>query len=190
MDKRKILGFIIFDILFLAIILGFLYYSGFFSPVNIKEEVKGPHKLVYEEHTGPYRGIKEVNEKVFKSLRDDKIHTHRGFGIYYDNPKEVPEAELKSIGGCIVEIKDYSRIEELKDRYNTKNHPEKHSIVVEFPFTTPLSIMAGIMKVYPELENYLKSNGYKQAPVMEIYDIPAKKIEYIIPVVKEIDENL
>ena len=38
--------------------------------------------------------------------------------------------------------------------------------------------MFGIMKVYPALDKYLKEHKYSDSPIMEIYDVPNKKIIY------------
>ncbi|MFW6222251.1 MAG: hypothetical protein ACOC3T_01430, partial [Bacteroidota bacterium] len=59
-------------------------------------------------------------------------------------------------------------------------------IVAEFPFKGKLSIIFGIMKVYPSIEKFVKKKGYSNdGAVMEIYDVPNKKILYR----KEIIEN-
>jgi hypothetical protein len=41
-----------------------------------------------------------------------------------------------------------------------------------------MSILVGLMKVYPALEKYTKENGYAGGAIMEIYDVPNKKIIY------------
>jgi hypothetical protein len=35
------------------------------------------------------------------------------------------------------------------------------------------------MKVYPEINKYIDSKGYKKGQVMEIYNVPNKKIIYL-----------
>jgi hypothetical protein len=43
--------------------------------------------------------------------------------------------------------------------------------------------MAGVIKVYPILKNYMIEKGYSnEVPVMELYDMIAKKIYYIIEI--------
>ena len=54
--------------------------------------------------------------------------------------------------------------------------------MVEFPFRNKFSIFVGIMRVYPAMESYLEQMGYEEAPVMEIYDVPNKKIIYIMEI--------
>ena len=36
------------------------------------------------------------------------------------------------------------------------------------------------MKVYPEINKFVEKNGLKQKEIMEVYDVPAKKIIYIM----------
>jgi len=87
---------------------------------------------------------------------------------------------LRSEIGCILEEKDLSKVEELKAKqFKIKEFPKTEAIVVEFPFNTQFSILAGIMKVYPKLEAYRKEYNYQTREVMEIYDVPSKKILYI-----------
>ena len=43
------------------------------------------------------------------------------------------------------------------------------SAVVEFPFKNTLSIIASVIKVYPNLSEHFIKNKYKNAPALEIY---------------------
>lgn len=169
-------------ILLVAALAMFLTYSGLFTDVKIIEKEVGPYKLVYENHIGPYYKIKDIQDKIYNTLLADHIIPERGFGIYYDNPEDVPQDKLKSIGGCIVEKDDYSMLENLSGKYKVKDYKQTRAIYTTFPFVNSFSIILGVMKVYPELFKYQQSKAYKQAPVLEIYDIPEKKIEFIIPI--------
>lgn len=43
--------------------------------------------------------------------------------------------------------------------------------------------MAGVIKVYPVLKKYIIEKGYNnEVPVMELYDMVAKKIYYVIEI--------
>ena len=47
-------------------------------------------------------------------------------------------------------------------------------------------IMMGIMKVYPAMNRFVGENGFnEEGLVMEIYDIPGKKIVYRKEIVKK-----
>jgi len=53
---------------------------------------------------------------------------------------------------------------------------------VEFPYKSQLSVIAGVMKVYPELTKYVLANNIPMSEIMEIYDRTAKKIFYVMPI--------
>lgn len=165
-------------------IISLLLYLDAFSTIDIKKKEIGPYKLVYEKHKGSYNGIKEVQDKVYYSLLNDKITTTKGFGIYYDDPSKVATNELRSIGGCIVEQNDYETLNLLGNKYNVLNYHSPENVYAEFSFKNPLSILVGIFKVYPEIKKIQEKKHYTPQPVMEIYDIPAKKIIYSVPIKK------
>lgn len=164
-----------------AVVL-FLNYVGFFSKIIIEEKEMGPYVLVYEDHKGDYKGTREIQDNIYYSLLNNYgIETFKGFGVYYDDPKKVSKEELKSIAGCILEESHYNSIEKLKEN-NLKviKTKKQKSVVVEFPFRNMFSSIIGAMKVYPEINKYAKKNGFDQKEIMEIYDIPAKKIIYLM----------
>jgi hypothetical protein len=166
-----------------AIIL-FLGYSGLFESPSVTEKTAGNYQLVFEEFTGPYREAAKLMDSVYyRLLNEDGIETTRGFGLYYDDPKQVPEAELRSEIGCILEVEHQDKIEELRQKYNIRLYDMRPSVVMEFPFRNRISIFIGIFKVYPKLEKYMTERGYGEQPVMEIYDWPNRRIFYIMPIV-------
>lgn len=118
-------------LLFIAIIASLSYFD-VFRTISISEKEVGPYKIVYEEHKGAYNGIKDVQDKIYSSLLKDKIETTKGFGIYYDNPSEVPTEELRSIGGCIVEIKDYDSLKSLQNKYKIKEYYSPKASLLNF----------------------------------------------------------
>lgn len=159
--------------------IAFIYYGGLIK-VICRVEKQGGEKLVYKQMTGDYAKSAKLMDEIYFSLRNDySIETNKGFGIYYDNPKVVEKSKLRSEIGCIVEDKDSSKFTHITKGLSTKTFPEKSYIVAEFPSKGKLSILFGIMKVYPAIEKFVKINGYKNdGSVMEIYDVPNKKIVY------------
>ncbi|SKC62929.1 hypothetical protein [Maledivibacter halophilus] len=169
----------------LVIIVGiilFLNYVGFFSKIVIEEKKMGPYVLVYEEHKGDYKGTRKIQDNIYDSLLNKYgIETFKGFGVYYDDPKKVSKEELRSIAGCILEESDYNSIKKLKEsNFKVTEIPKQNSIAVEFPFKNAFSVFIGIMKVYPEINKFVEKNGLNQKEIMEVYDVPAKKIIYIM----------
>lgn len=162
--------------------LGILSYYGMFATIKVEQKKTGPYVFVYEKHIGPYKNTNKVMDRIYNLLlENEKIPTTRGFGIYYDKPGSVPESELRSIVGCILDSADLHRVEELSTRYQVSSFPSSSSLVVEFPYRGVLSVFLGIFRVYPKLAEFLEQGNYPSVPIMEIYDVPGKKIIYNVP---------
>lgn len=180
MQKKQI--FVVLASFSLFLIIGFLSFAGFFAKVEIQEKSQGPFVLVYEDHKGDYKGTAKIQDRIYHSLLNEhKIETKRGFGIYYDNPKTVPTSELRSIAGCILESSDLDKIEYLRqNNFKIRDLPATDYVYTEFPYTSSLSILGGIFVVYPKLEEYIKEKKLPNNEIMEIYDVPNKKILYLM----------
>ncbi len=157
----------------------FVYYGALIK-VTCRIEKQGGEKLIYKQMTGNYAKSATLMDEIYYSLLNDyAIDTYKGFGIYYDNPKEVEKSKLRSEIGCIIEDKDSSKLTQIPEGLSIKTFPERSYIVAEFPSKGKLSILFGIMKVYPAIEKFVEKNGYKkEGAVMEIYDVPNKRIVY------------
>lgn len=164
----------------LALIAIVIAYYGGFKKVNFRVEEQGGETLVFKDMIGDYAKSKKLSDDVYYTLLNDyEIETFRGFGIYYDNPKEVEQSKLRSEIGCIIEEKDTSKVSQIRGELKIKTYPEKAYIVTEFPFKGTLSVIFGVMKVYPTMDKFAEENGYKKdGAIMEIYDVPNKKIIY------------
>ncbi|MDR0230510.1 MAG: GyrI-like domain-containing protein [Dysgonamonadaceae bacterium] len=177
MNTLKIILVIVIVLIILVVIV-YAYYGGF-KTITFRVEEQGGETIVYEEMIGDYSQTPKVQDKVYHALlNDEKIETTKGFGIYYDNPKEVEKSKLRSEIGCIVEGLDSTAIAKLTEKYKVKTLPKSNCIVTEFPYKGVVSVFIGIMKVYPAFEKYCKQHGLSNSPMIEIYDIPNKKIIY------------
>ncbi len=157
----------------------FIYYGGL-RKVDFNIAKQGGETLVYVEQTGDYsKSAGPIDKMYYSLLNEEGIETFRGFGIYHDNPQKVEKSRLRSEVGNILEDPDPAILEKLEGRYNIKTLSEKDYIVTEFPYRGKMSIMMGIMKVYPAMNRFVRENGFdEEGWVMEIYDIPGKKIVY------------
>jgi hypothetical protein len=158
-----------------VLLMFYLYYMGVFSKIEITEKEMGPYKVAFKEHIGDYKETGKIMDEIYHSLLDDGVETYKGFGLYYDDPKVVEKDKLRSIAGSIIEEKDYDKIDKLKAKYGIKIIDKTRIMTTEFPFKNKMSIMFGIMKVYPEINKYIDFKGYKKGQVMEIYDVTNKK---------------
>lgn len=160
-----------------VLIVAVLAYYGAFTPVVISEKKMGPFQLVYEKHIGDYKESGTVIDRVYQNLKNDSVETARGFGLYYDDPAQVETAKLRSIVGCIPD--DTGKVRELMQKYNVREYPASNCVVAEFPYRGTISIILGIIKVYPVLGKYMNDKSYAGGPIMEIYDPAGKKVYYI-----------
>jgi uncharacterized glyoxalase superfamily protein PhnB len=173
----KIVLLIILVVLIL-LIAAFAYFGGF-SKITIQNSSLGGEILVYENLTGAYNQAGKITDKVYYTLLNEyNIETTKGFSIFYDNPKHVEQSKLRSEIGCIVDNIDNQTLETLKENLLVKTLPAENRISAEFPFKGSFSIMLGLMKVYPAFEKYIAEHNLADGPVMEIYDVPNKKIIY------------
>lgn len=181
----KILKIVLSVVVILIAVLTIVYaYYGGFSTVRINTEEQGGEIFVYTDVTGDYSNTGTYSNEVYYTLLNDyNIETYKGCGIYLDNPKDVDTDKLRSEVGCIVEFKDSTKIEQVKEKYKVKILPKGKYVVSEFPLKGTPSFIVGIMKVYPALEEYYKNNNITVAnPAMEIYDVPNEKIIYRIQI--------
>ncbi len=169
---------------FIASLLFFLYISGAFYKIHLEEKKLWPFKVAYKKHIGDYKKINFIINKINKKLLEENIKTSKWIWIYYDNPGKIPISKLKSDWWCIIEKNDYKKIKWLWKDYNIKDIKGNLYIISEFPYKNNLSIMIGIIKIYPALWRYCKEKWYKIGPTMEIYDKINKKITYAMEILK------
>jgi len=169
----KVIKVVLYVIASLVIISTMMYanYNGF-SKVSFQIKKEGGEKLLYREVSGPYSqtGV-ELNKIKFDLNKEFKIETVRDFGMYLDDPRKVDKDKLRSEVGCILENADTAQIFWLKSKFKIRVCPVTDYITTEFPYKGKISVMIGLMKVYPALMNYVKANGYAETgPIMEVYD--------------------
>jgi hypothetical protein len=170
---------IVIAVIFIILLLVLSRY-GLFASVNVSEKVVGPYLLIYKKHIGDYKNVGPVMDEMYRDLKNNySMETTKGFGLYYDDPRQVDKAQLRSIVGCIVEGKTREDLSKVSSKCDVREYPSSKSVVAEFPYKGKISIFIGIMKVYPVLGTYIKEHQYNQTPIMELYDMPNERIEYI-----------
>ncbi len=177
MKFMKILIIAIASILIICVVM-YAYFGGF-KRLRIQIAKQGGEFVVYDSIIGDYRQSGIVMDKIYYSLLNDyNIETFKGYGKYFDNPQKVEKSKLRSEAGCIIEAKDVNNAKAM-GIYKSKILPEQKYIISEFPYKGKLSVLFSIMKVYPALNKFSAKNGYDEnGAIIEIYDIPNKKILY------------
>ncbi len=164
-----------------ALVLMAIYaWLGGFKKIRFSVEEAGGEVLIYESHIGDYKNVGKVIDKMYYALlNEEKVECFRGFGIYYDNPQKVEKEKLRADVGNILENPTPQLLEQLTPGYNIRTLDKQQYLVAEFPYKNQMSIIMGIMKVYPALNRYIRENNLDEDGfVMEIYDVPGKKIIY------------
>lgn len=153
---------------------------GAFEPVPIVETKAGGETAVLEAVSGPYTQCGAAMDRVYYALRDEwGIETTLGIGIYYSDPKKVKKEDLRSEAGCIVREQDIAGKDGISARFLVRKLEETHCLQAEFPYRGKLSVLFGVMKVYPALARFASERGFDaDSPVSELYDIPNGKIVY------------
>jgi hypothetical protein len=171
---------LIIIVLIAGSLLAIFLWLGGFKRIQFSLQEAGGEVLVYESHTGDYKNVGKVIDKMYYSLlNEEKVECFRGFGIYYDNPQKVEKEKLRADVGNILENPTSEVLAQLTPKYNIKTLEKQQYLVAEFPYKNQMSIIVGIMKVYPALNNYTEEHQLsKDGFVMEIYDVPGKKIIY------------
>jgi DNA gyrase inhibitor GyrI len=183
--KIQITAFVVVTVIGIGLILdGY----GLFADIQISRQQMGPYVLVYEARTGDYKAAGSVMGKVRMEMTEKfNLECPRTFGLYYDNPETVETVKLRSIAGCIIERDGSGKspgVSELKEKgvsFGVAELAQTDSIATDFPFKGTLSIVFGVMRVYPKLKEYIQSNRIAPKPIMELYDLTNEKITYMVP---------
>ncbi|KAL2091557.1 hypothetical protein ACEWY4_013820 [Coilia grayii] len=159
MSEFIILALIILLVLSLvATIVFFVVYSGVFSDIVIRTGSPPIKKvtIAYKLQQGPYKECgAHFTDACSIGPKQPCI------GVYYDDPKEMPEDKCRYIVGSILSEGDEKPDEDLLEGYkkfgfNVISFPEvDHAVTSAFPNKTPVSCMVGAKRVYPKLAEYI-----------------------------------
>lgn len=170
---------VVISLIIIALLFGLYSYYGGFYDVKVRTETVGGETIVYKKVTGDYKQTSSVTDEVYNYLLHDlRIKTYKGIGVFYDDPKQVKKEELRSEAGCIIEPEDLHQLDTTLCKYEIKTLPYRESVVTEFPFKGGMSVLIGLIRVYPKLEDYVKTHPSPKHPMVEIYDVPRGKIIY------------
>ncbi|XP_048404079.2 testis-expressed protein 264 homolog [Stegostoma tigrinum] len=181
-------------------LLGLALYSGLLSEVTVRSGPPpvGAFTVAYKYKQGPYREAGRLFTEITSIA--PKLSS---IGIYYDNPQQEAEEKLRYIAGSILSEGDEKPSEELvklfeKFGFKIISFPEvTHVVMTTFPFTTFLSLLIAMYRVYPVLNNYIKERKLCAHPCLEIYrgDVIyfmcplARQGDFYVPELKEADKK-
>ncbi|MBN2530222.1 MAG: hypothetical protein JXR76_27780 [Deltaproteobacteria bacterium] len=155
---------------------------GLFAKIIISEKSFGPHILIYDKWTGNYKVTGTIMRRVSSSVKESHgIECQQQFGMYFDNPRQVESSQLRSIAGCVVRGGDIKELQKKGLAFGITVFPKTRGVIAEFPFTGTLSVILGVMRVYPKLGEYIRAHHYSPGPFLELYDVARQKIIYVAP---------
>ncbi|CAH1784963.1 unnamed protein product [Owenia fusiformis] len=144
----------------------------------------GQVTVAYKFARGSYKQAGNIFTQVIALAPDN-----RTFGIYYDDPKAVPEDKLRYIVGTIISEGDQKIDTEIREKflrndYKVTHFPEvSNAVKTQFPFNTMISVFIAISRVYPALGQYIQENRLCAHPMLEIYD--CNTIHFMAPLAKQ-----
>eukprot|EP00088_Acartia_fossae_P021372 TRINITY_DN22828_c0_g1_i1.p1 TRINITY_DN22828_c0_g1~~TRINITY_DN22828_c0_g1_i1.p1 ORF type:complete len:338 (+),score=75.53 TRINITY_DN22828_c0_g1_i1:37-1050(+) len=167
---------------FLLTILLFLIVAGLFTHIEIKtqESTLGPLVMAYKTNVGPYKKVGALFTEAWSLLPGKEQ-----IGLYYDDPSEVPEKELRcAVGPILCKGKEKPVKEEMdlmvKHGYNIFYLPDPGFVVqTSFPYRTTISILIAIWRVYPKLKKYITVKNLCAYPAIEVYQ--SEDILFMMP---------
>lgn len=173
---------VIVSILILLLIVA--YFAHVFTPIEVKEEVIAPVKIVFATHVGPYSkaciNYDFVEKELSKANNGKEFKENPLIGIYYDKPTEVKAENLRSAIGKIVD--DNTIIPELPDgKIKSLTLNLGKVLVIHFPYSSFLDIFSGIFRCYPLMQKYL--DNHKDITIahgrVELVNYVPNRISYI-----------
>ncbi|KAM9859359.1 testis-expressed protein 264 homolog [Aulostomus maculatus] len=187
--------------LFCSLVAGYMLYSGLRSDIIILTGSPPVRKITfaYKFKEGSYNNCGQLfKESITIGPKLSCI------GIFYDDPKKVPRPQCRCAVGSILSEGEDTADEELLKRYETSgfnvfSFPEvTHVVTTSFPHRTFFSILLGIRRVYPRLENYIKERRLCAHPFLEIYTeglihfmAPlARQGDFYVPEVRQAERRL
>ena len=176
---KKIALFIsIVSSLFCFILVGGLYWYGYFSTVSVREKPVGPYTMVYKVYIGSPTDVSPVLDEIHQTLiAGFHITKPVSFGLYYDDPKVTPQEQCRILVGCILTDEQEGDLHAISEKYTLATLPRGMAVVADFPYKNKLSLLFGMLKGYSALSDYVAEYQIPKKPVLELYE--STRIRYV-----------
>ncbi|XP_070758221.1 testis-expressed protein 264 [Enoplosus armatus] len=175
-------------LLSLITVAGYILYSGLLSDITILTGSPPVKKITfaYKFKKGPYRNCGQLFKETISI--GPKLSC---IGVFYDDPKKVPEPQCRYAVGSILSEGENKADEELLKSFETAgfnvfSFPEvTHVVTTSFPHRTFFSILLGVRRVYPRLDHYIKERRLCAHPFIEIYR--EGRVQFMAPLARQGD---
>jgi hypothetical protein len=158
----------------IAAILGLVYSFGLFDELHFEEGVMEPLDFLYTRQVGSFKKIGRAFTDLFAQLHQKGTLS---YGVYFDNPKEVSEENLRWWVGNHGTAKHGARLERFR------NLQPLDVIRCTIAWDNPLAPIIGAIRVYPKMRAECAKRGVVMNIPIEVYDEASKTITYaqVIP---------
>jgi effector-binding domain-containing protein len=161
-----------------VLLLAYLVYSGLFASVTIQMQNMPGYRVMGIQHTGPYEKIGDAFERVHAIADEHGVKVHM-IGIYFDNPNETPEAQLRSLAGLVVSVEDSLKLANVEG-ITALTIPSGSAAVSSFKTSGMVSMIIGAVKSYPKLTEYVAEKNIVEQ-VNFVYEVYGEgQTEYVM----------
>jgi len=164
-----------------SVIVLFLFYSGYFTPIKFTTMDLPEMTLALVPYVGAYKTSSTLQVELFDELKDAGLDVDSSAGIYFDNPKEVAEVENRSLIGVVIKHDDKEKFLALGSDVRLVTLETTKVLHTGFSYKSGLSIMLAIMKIYPAIKNRAKRQAFEVYESIEVYDFPNKTLNFYFP---------
>ena len=171
----------VFSVFF--IIMYYLYDAGVFDKMQLQKEKVSSFYIIYENYEGDSKGIGILMTNIENYLSSQKkFYPEKGF-IQYEKLIENSQSKyMKAKVGCIVEEKMFNNIDTAKLLFKVSKIVINEAVTGYLEYKNNMSVVLGISKFYPELDDFTTKNRIKKSDVFEVFDKRRKKIEFLMPI--------
>lgn len=162
---------------FLVALVGFVFYMGIFSSIELTEKNVGMSSIADNQLTdNNYYTSNYMDDPFLSAVIDEGIVTQRGIGAY----NNLNITDPLNVGAENHE--DLAKIRaEQKRKLQAILSNENYSLPEPLPGNNRFSISLENAKTYPALKTYLEANNLPDnMPVVKIFDNNKKKTLYIL----------
>ena len=170
-----------------------LVVSGIFQfKVKVTEKRVPEMRVAYRALVGPYKNSGAHFDHMLKLVRSCGVKKPEWtLGVYYDNPREVPDAECRYAVAYVLQQDKKELVPRHVQKdvmeglasagYVLRDLPSAPALTARFPFKGVVSIILAIVRVYPALDKYASRKGLQVGYVMEHTCLRKEFNDYYVP---------
>ncbi|MFO7898751.1 MAG: GyrI-like domain-containing protein [Planctomycetota bacterium] len=145
----------------LVVLLVTGYWAGAFNRVHLETTRRGPYRIACVPNEGSYGEIAEAIRRAERLLAEQGAAGRVACGIYYNDPEDAPDEELRSKGGYVV-----GEGVEVEPPLETLDIPGRRVLLATFEGQSNLARA----RIDPEVDDWFDEHRFEPgAPIIEFY---------------------